>query len=839
MKRKILNILVALVMVLGLSLIPAIAMGIAEEGCAYIGYELVEGGTGTANWSTTNELLGDYSVKLVGGTTAQDGNNYAAVVIPMDGTMILSEVTSLTYNYTFTTGPGAGKGVHICFYTHDPTDDLTAEISLYSGLASPVGTDIHDVAFGGTPGATGLNTVTILPGTTGFGWFGSDNDTAITQGFGGTGANRPRELEDFQLDDDFGDHIIDRIQIEYGWWGAGDASEPAYIDDITLNDTNYDLEPMLLDAATYETGGTVTVTVYNGNANADPVRIDHIDIAAISTSDAVGITATLDEDGVNTGVFTGSFVTTDTTPPPTDTLLVDSGDIITVECATADSDWGAGAQDGVTVTATVDDTAPVFTDNTTADADYYANGDTIELTVSLDAASLTVTADFSEIDSEYTAGDEVVVDNADTTYTVTYDISADNTILDEEYTITVAAEDGAGNPADDAGFTTSVSVSLDNTDPAVTDEASDPAVVQPDTETDVTFTANVTDEGSGIATVTIDLSDIGGDADQAMTYDDDTELYTYVFDNLDIAEDDYDLTITATDVVGNANDTAVITLRVVEDVTDPEITSTEVEYPVGFESAKEGDDVIITAVVTDDISGVDTVTIDATDIGLTATEAMTLGDDDTYSVTLEVGDVDADTYTLTITATDAADNAATADVTVVVVAELTAYNIDLVEGWNLISTPLIPDDSDIDIILADITDNVSVVWAYVYDEDGLADWKVWGSGAADLDEMVDGQGYWFEMTADNTLTISGVELPAPPDAPPAYSVYEGWNLIGFKSVDAKTATVYLAGDAYADFVRMYGYDTADVVYTNVLIGDSLQPGQGYWLAVSADGTIYP
>jgi hypothetical protein len=836
MKRKILNILVALVMVLGLSLIPAIAMGIAEEGCAYIGYKLVESDNGTADWSTTSALLGDYSVKLVGGAT-QDGDDYAAVVITLDGTMVLSDVTTFIYNYTFATGPGDGYGPHICFYTHDPNDDKTAEISLYSGV--PVaGNDIYDVAFGGTPGATGLNTVTITPDTTGFAWFGTEDDSEINQGFGGTGDNRTRHLEDFQLDADFGDHVIDRIQVEYGWWGAGDAGEPAYVDDFTLNDTNYDLEPMLLDSATYETGGTVTVTVYNGNADADPVRIDDIDIGVISTSDAVGITVTLDETGADTGVFTGSFVTSGTTPPPADTLLVDDGDTILVECATADSNWGAGAQDGVTVTATVDDTAPEFTDNTTADADYYANGDTIELTVSLDAASLTVTADFSEIDSEYTADDEVVVDNLDNTYTVTYEISADNTIVDEEYTITVAAEDGAGNPADEAGFTTSVSVSLDNTDPAVTDEASDPVVIQPDTETDVTFTANVTDEGSGIATVTIDLSDIDGSATQAMTYDDDTELYTYVFEDLDIAEDDYDLTITATDVVGNVNDTAVITLRVVEDVTDPEITSTEVEYPVGFESAREGDDVIITAVVTDDIAGVDTVTIDATDIGLGAAVAMTLDDDDTYSVTLEVGDVDADTYTLTITATDAADNAATADVTVVVVSELTAYNIDLVEGWNLISTPLIPDDSDIDVVLADITDNVSQVRTFVYEDGVLVD-KVWGSGPADLEEIVDGQGYWFEMTADNTLTISGVELPSPPDAPPAYSVYEGWNLIGFKSVDAKTATVYLAGDAYADFVRMYGYDAADVVYTTILTGSSLQPGQGYWLAVSADGTIYP
>jgi hypothetical protein len=252
-----------------------------------------------------------------------------------------------------------------------------------------------------------------------------------------------------------------------------------------------------------------------------------------------------------------------------------------------------------------------------------------------------------------------------------------------------------------------------------------------------------------------------------------------------------------------------------------------------------GDDVIITAGVTDDLAGVDTVTVDATAIGLTDAEALTLTDEDTYSATLTVqAGTTVGTKTLTITATDFATNPAMADVTVVVVTALTAYNIDLVEGWNLISTPLIPDDSDIEVVLADISDYVTQVRTFVYEGGVLVD-KVWGSGPSDLDEMVDGQGYWFEMTADNTLTISGVEMPTPPNAPPEYSVYEGWNLIGFKSVDAKTATVYLAGDALTDFVRMYGYDAADVVYTTILTGSSLQPGQGYWLAVSADGKIYP
>ncbi len=834
MKRKIFNILIAMVMVLGLSLVPAMALGVVEEGSTYIGYKLVESGDGTAAWSTTSELLGDYSVELVGGAT-QGGDDYAAVVITLDGTMLLADVDTFIYNYTFASAPGDGYGPHMCFYTHDPNDDQTADISLYSGV--PVaGVDIHGTAFGGTPGAAGLNTVTVIPTTTGFGFYGTENETAIAEGFAVV-----RTLADFQAATGFEDLVIDRIQVEYGWWGAGDASEPAYIDDITLNTINYDLEPLVLDAGFYNTVGTVTVTVFNGNANADPVRIDQIDIEATSTSDTVGITATIDEDGVDSGVFTGSFVTTGTTPPPADRLLVDEGDTITVQCATADTDWGADAQAGVTVTATVDDTDPVFDTDTAADLEYYKNGDTVTLTVDLDAAGYTVTADFSEIDSEYTAGDEAVTDDTGGAYTITYEISADNDMADDEYTITVTADDGAGNTADDD----SCSVSLDNTEPAVTDEAADPSVVQPDTATDVIFTANITDEGSDVAAVTIDLDPIGGADDQAM-YDDAShgdvtasdDIYTYTFDNLDLAdEDDYDLTITATDNVSNINDTVIITLRVVEDVTDPVIESTDVEYPVGFESARVGDVVIITAVVTDDLAGVDTVTVNATDLALGAAVALTLGDADTYSANLTVGDVDADTYTLTITATDAADNTYTADVDVVVVAELTAFNIDLVEGWNLISSPLIPDDSDIDVVLADITDNVSTVWYY---DAATDEWLSYAPDApSDLTDIVDGQGYWIEMTADATLTISGVELPAPPDAPPTYDVYAGWNLIGFKSVVAKTATLYLAGDAFDAFVRLYGYDAAGAVYTTVLIGGNLQPGQGYWLAVNADGTIYP
>jgi len=386
---------------------------------------------------------------------------------------------------------------------------------------------------------------------------------------------------------------------------------------------------------------------------------------------------------------------------------------------------------------------------------------------------------------------------------------------------------------------------LDTEAPVVTAPAADPDTINTGIEREVTFSANVTDgDGTGIDSVSIDLSSLGGEADQAMTEGEEEGVYEYTWEDLTVEEaGEYVLYITATDVVGNSDNTTSITLTVITDLDDPVIESTTVEYPLGYESARVGDDVIITAVVTDNTTEIVSVTIDATGIGLTDAETLEAveGEEDTYSATLEVGDVDADTYTLTITATDLAGNDATEDVTVTVVAELTAYNLELEEGWNLISLPLIPDDEDIATILADITDNVSQVRTFLYEDGGLVEY-FWLEGGAvgALDEMVDGQGYWIEMTVARTLVINGTESVVGQSIPPYYDVYEGWNLIGFKAVDAGAAEDYLGTSVTNISERMYGYNAAGSYYVRVDIeADNLEPGQGYWLAVSADGTIYP
>jgi len=78
-------------------------------------------------------------------------------------------------------------------------------------------------------------------------------------------------------------------------------------------------------------------------------------------------------------------------------------------------------------------------------------------------------------------------------------------------------------------------------------------------------------------------------------------------------------------------------------------------------------------------------------------------------------------------------------------------SMDLVSGWNFIGLPLSPASSDIDYILADIINEVVVVWYY---DGATATWYYFiPDGPQNLTEMTEGKAYWIKMTVPNTLTI--------------------------------------------------------------------------------------
>ena len=174
------------------------------------------------------------------------------------------------------------------------------------------------------------------------------------------------------------------------------------------------------------------------------------------------------------------------------------------------------------------------------------------------------------------------------------------------------------------------------------------------------------------------------------------------------------------------------------------------------------------------------------------------------------------------------------------------YQIPLVAGWNLISLPIVPASNTIANVLASQAAgaNFSVVWSY---QGG-----VWKSAvlnpithvlSGSLTTMQDGLGYWIYMTKADHLFVVGTIFPLPPATPPSYPLSAGWNLIGFKpepTITAETVATYLGSlSPFYDTNSVWYYNNTTGLWSRLQGTDTLNPGNGLWIFLSAAKTLYP
>ncbi|MCK4221362.1 MAG: hypothetical protein KAX25_00720 [Dehalococcoidia bacterium] len=188
--------------------------------------------------------------------------------------------------------------------------------------------------------------------------------------------------------------------------------------------------------------------------------------------------------------------------------------------------------------------------------------------------------------------------------------------------------------------------------------------------------------------------------------------------------------------------------------------------------------------------------------------------------------------------------------------------IPLHRKWNLISLPLVPFVTDIDTLLlaypALLRAEVDSIWNYDRNAPNCnGDWKVWDGGG--LTDMYDGKSYWVKVDYDNTdpdpdmhagafhgfLWVWGTEKPVPPNAPSAYDVCEGWNMVGFTSMTGAPAKTYLANwdtGATKPEPVIYGWNHGCFVvqkWNNIdFQAGNLVSGQGYWMAFPSAGQVF-
>jgi len=171
------------------------------------------------------------------------------------------------------------------------------------------------------------------------------------------------------------------------------------------------------------------------------------------------------------------------------------------------------------------------------------------------------------------------------------------------------------------------------------------------------------------------------------------------------------------------------------------------------------------------------------------------------------------------------------------------FTISLRPGWNLISTPTMLFDKDIEDVLHHLLVMNKIDAVYAYDKCSGCGWKSYIPGPApdSLSTIDYGKGYWVNMIGEGELTFWGTWKNVGNVAPPALVVNEGWNLIGYMHWGRPTAFFPPSeSDDYLDNLSiqaLYEYNATTGVYYAVYDGQHMRLGAGYWLATDEDGGV--
>jgi hypothetical protein len=159
------------------------------------------------------------------------------------------------------------------------------------------------------------------------------------------------------------------------------------------------------------------------------------------------------------------------------------------------------------------------------------------------------------------------------------------------------------------------------------------------------------------------------------------------------------------------------------------------------------------------------------------------------------------------------------------------YSIDLLEGWNLVSLPLIQTDTAVEIIMAPIDGEYKAVQCY---DSGDADdaWKHYAPEKPpelnDLSEVDHTMGIWIYVTEQGgtKLVVNGTDI----SINQTITIRPGWNLVGYPSRTDRPRDLALNNVVFGTDVDWVGYFDAGT-YTFVILSgsDNMEVTRGYWI----------
>ena len=211
--------------------------------------------------------------------------------------------------------------------------------------------------------------------------------------------------------------------------------------------------------------------------------------------------------------------------------------------------------------------------------------------------------------------------------------------------------------------------------------------------------------------------------------------------------------------------------------------------------------------------------------------------------------LDLGEHDLNVVAMDEAGNKnSSAFETTITITERKPFALKLNPGWNLVSIPGEPMDSDINAVISADHPAMTVL---TYDPSVPGGWLTAlrgadGSFTGTLTTITAGRAYWVQ-----TPSFEGLKVDIPKQAVgaqilPTITVAEGWNLIPILDVDGDFELNsgeaedynYFSGLSDGSVTGIYTFNTITNSWSSVAQGD-VEIGSGYWIYATEAGVIVP
>jgi len=302
-------------------------------------------------------------------------------------------------------------------------------------------------------------------------------------------------------------------------------------------------------------------------------------------------------------------------------------------------------------------------------------------------------------------------------------------------------------------------------------------------------------------------------------------------------------------------DTAVAAPDIRPTSTDDPDTFITIDFTdEGKEYGLGADDIFTTTIasVDDSYDEHGTVTITSASVGGTDITAS-LASTDNKIFLYKASGLAVAKHTVKVKAKDSAGNETEFSATVEIKAKA-LFEVKVNPGWNMVSIPGAPADADINAVIP-ATHPISTV--LTYDPTLAGGWLTAVRGAdglftGTLTTIDATMAYWVLTNSFESFKVNIPGIGAgTATLPPILSLVQGWNLVPVLDVTGtKTAGSDIDAASYFSGLkvsRVYNFDTVanlwievDITESTVAVtDDNVKVGTGYWVYLTADGTLVP